>query len=298
MKETRIPFLPFSHKRARLISRHYLGWGEKVTRLFHSLDRQMEHARIDFEPREWGALALFSFATYFSFVACLMFVIMLRTGVALPMAIGISFISGVAVGFMVFFIQMMYPKVFVSRRVKGLEKNLPYALHHMLIHIRSGVPLFSALVSVSKAGHGTLSTEFQRAIVEINTGKSEVSALEAMARENPSIYFRRILWQVVNAMKSGADVGMTLKEIVDNLTAEQKTSIKKYGAELNPLALFYMILVVIFPTLGIIFILVLFSFVGNIAMDIRVILIGILVFIVMVQFIFIGMIKAKRPLGV
>jgi flagellar protein FlaJ len=125
-----------------------------------------------------------------------------------------------------------------------------------------------------------------------------VESLEVMARENPSLHFRRILWQVINALKSGADVAVTLKEIVDSMLVDQRVAIKKYGSELNPLALFYMLLVVIFPTLGIIFMLVLFSFVGSLAIDLRVIMFGVLVFLFVFQFMFIGMVKSKRPVGV
>ena len=119
------------------------------------------------------------------------------------------------------------------------------------------------------------------------------AALEELARDNPSLHFRRIMWQIVNSLNSGADIGSTVKEIVDNIVAEQRTAIKKYGSELNPLALFYMILVVIFPTLGIIFLLVLFSFVGT-AMSIEVILMGILAMVTFAQFMFMGIMKFRR----
>jgi pilus assembly protein TadC len=142
-----------------------------------------------------------------------------------------------------------------------------------------------------------LSHEFKRAVNEINTGKSEIAALEMLARDNPSLYFRRVLWQMVNALKSGADIGQTMKQIVDNLSEEQRIAIKKYGAQLNPLALMYMIFCVIFPTLGITFLLVISSFIG-IGFDLEYMLIGILVFLVMFQFMLIGLIKSRRPVGV
>ena len=105
------------------------------------------------------------------------------------------------------------------------------------------------------------------------------------------------IWQIVNALKSGSDIGQTLKQIVNDLAVEQRVAIKKYGSELNPLALFYMMLVVIFPTLGIVFILILFSFV-SVAIDIHVILMGVLAFLLIFQIMFIGMIKSKRPVGI
>ena len=191
----------------------------------------------------------------------------------------------------------MYPRLSVTRKVHKVEAYLPFGLHHLLIEVRSGVPLYNALVSIAQSKYGKLSEEFKRAVNEINTGKSEIAALEMLAKENPSLYFRRVIWQMVNALKSGADIGQTIKQIVDNLSEEQRISIKKYGAQLNPLALMYMIFCVIFPTLGITFILVISSFIG-IGFDVQYMLIGILVFLLMFQFMLIGLIKSRRPVGV
>jgi archaeal flagellar protein FlaJ len=297
MKQQRIPFLPFSPTKAKVIARHYLGWGEKVESVFHRLPWELEQARLDFEAREWAAIAFYSMIMYFFVVFDALFIILLIAKVQMNTALALSMLTGMGFSMGVFMFQIFYPKLYVSRKIKEVERNLPYVLHHLLIHIRSGVPLFNALVSVAKSNYGVLSKEFQHTITEINTGKSEVAALEMLARENPSIYLRRVMWQIVNAMKSGADIGVTLKEIVDNMMEEEKTDIKKYGSELNPMALFYMMLVVIFPTLGIIFLLVLFSFVGA-AMNLELIMIGILLFVIIFQFMFIGMIKSKRPVGI
>ena len=139
--------------------------------------------------------------------------------------------------------------------------------------------------------------EIQKAVNEINTGKSEINALEKLARMNPSLYFRRVMWQIVNALKSGADIGATLDQIVISLASDQIIAIKKYGAQLNPLALMYMIFAVIFPTLGITFILVISSFLG-LGISIDLVLVGILMFLFFFQFMMIGLIKTRRPVGV
>ncbi len=290
----KIPFMPLGAKTLKRVSRHYLGWGENLSKIFPSLEWELEQARFGFEPREWAAVAFFSMLNYFFAVFGALFILLLFLRVFVMLAFAVSILVALGIGMGVFMFQIFYPKLFIGRKIKELEKNLPFVLHHMLIHIRSGVPLFSALVSVSKANYGLLSKEFERVVNEITTGMSEIGGLEMIARENPSIFFRRVIWQLVNSLKSGADIGSTLKEIVDNLMNEQRVAIRKYGAELNPLALFYMILVVIFPTLGIIFLLVLFSFVGT-AFNIHLIMIGILGFLVVFQFLFIGMIKTKRP---
>jgi len=296
MKRT-VPFVPVHLERAKRISRHFRGWGESLSKMFPALHWELEQGEFEMEPREWVAMSLYSAFLYFVIVFLLVFSLSSIYHIVLRTAFLVSLLSGVAVGFCVFFYISMYPKLFVGRKVRDLERNLPSALRHLLVHVRSGVPFFNSLVSIANSGYGLLSKEFDKAVKEINTGRSEISAMEMLTRENPSLYFRRFMWQIVNAMKSGADIGMTIKGIVDDMMTEEKVAIKKYGSELNPMVLFYMVLVVIFPTLGIVFLLILSSFVAA-AFDIQFVMAGVLVFLILVQLMFIGLVKSKRPVGI
>jgi flagellar protein FlaJ len=296
-KKKRIPLLPFPLPRAKKISRRFLGIGESLSHMFPGLEFNIEQSGLEFDAREWMALAFFTAIFYFSVLFGPMALLTLAARIEPARAVGISFLVGFVIGFVSLIYLAMYPKLSVTRKVNQLEHFLPTGLHHLLIEVRSGVPLYNSLVSIAQSNYGMLSQEFRRAVNEINTGKSEVAALEMLARENPSLYFRRVIWQMVNALKSGADIGQTMKQIVDNLSEEQRIAIKKYGAQLNPLALMYMIFCVIFPTLGITFLLVISSFIG-IGFDVQYMLIGILVFLMMFQFMLIGLIKSRRPVGV
>jgi len=293
----RIPFLPLSPEKALKTSRHFLGIGESLSKFFPGIGWHLQQAEINLEEREWLSIAFYVFLFYTILLFSGLFVIFLAAKIALPTAFGFSFVIGFGLGIVQLVYLANYPKLVSRRNIHDIDANLPAALHHLLVHVRSGVPLFNSLVSVAATNYGTLSREFQRAINEIETGKSETAALEMLARNNPSLHFRRIMWQMINSMKSGVDIGQTLKEIVNSIAAEQKVAIKKYGSELNPLALFYMMLVVIFPTLGIVFLLVLTSFVGT-GLNIEFVLIGILIFLFLVQFMFVGLMKNKRPVGV
>jgi len=293
----RVPLVPFPLETVQKFTKFFIGWGDMFSKFFPSLDWDLDHAEIDMSPREWVSVSLFSASFYFVLLSGLMILITAAARITGPQAVGVSLLVGLSIGAASFFYINMYPKLKAKKKIREIDQNLPYSLHHLLIQIRSGVPLFNCLVSVSKGSYGKLSKEFERAVDEINTGKSEIEALECMAKENPSLYFRRVLWQLVNALKSGADVGFTIKEIVDNLAVEQTMAIKKYGAQLNPIAMLYMVFCVIMPTLGITFLLVLGSFIGlSISMDL--ILMSILAFLVFFQFMLIGMIKSKRPVGV
>lgn len=293
----KIPFLPFSLKKVRKVSKHLLGWGESVSKFFPSLEFDLEQSEFNIEPREWVSVALVGFLFYFLLLFGLMFTITAALHIELMRVFFISFLAGCGIGFGVFFFIIFYPKFFVKKKLKGVEKNLPYVLRHLLVQVRSGVPLYNCFVSIARSNYGILSQSIAKVVNEINTGKSEAEALEMLARSTPSLYFRRVMWQLINALKSGADVGSTLKEIVDNMAVEERVAIKKYGSQLNPLALMYMLFAVIFPTLGITFLLILSSFTG-LAMNLEFLLMGILAFLFFFQFMFIGLVKSRRPIGV
>jgi flagellar protein FlaJ len=296
-KRKRIPLLPFPIDKAMKISRRFLGIGETLSHMFPGTAFHLEQAGYDFDEREWMAMAFFTAMFYFVVLSGPLALLTITAKIDPIRGIGISLLVGFVLGFVSLVYLAMYPKLSVTRKVNQIEKYLPFGLHHLLIEVRSGVPLYNSLVSIAQGNYGTFSSEMKRAVNEINTGKSEISALEMLARENPSLYFRRVIWQMVNALKSGADIGQTIKQIVDNLSEEQRISIKKYGAQLNPLALMYMIFCVIFPTLGITFLLVISSFIG-IGFDVQYLLLGILAFLMMFQFMLIGLIKSRRPVGI
>jgi len=291
------PLVPFPMKIAMKASKRFLGIGESLSHAFPGMHFELEQAGMEYEPREWLALAFFSFLFYFVLIFSTIFTVFLAAKIPIPKAIAFSILIGFSMSMISFVYITFYPKLFVTRKIKSIESYLPHMLHHLLIEVRSGVPLYNALVSIAKSKYGRLSEEIRKAVNEINTGKSEIAALEMLAKQNPSFYFRRVLWQIINSIKSGADIGDTLKTIVDNLAEEQRVAIKKYGSQLNPLTLMYMMFCVIFPTLGITFIVVISSFIG-LGIDIHFVLIGILGFLLLFQFVLIGLIKSKRPVGV
>ena len=98
---------------------------------------------------------------------------------------------------------------------------------------------------------------------------------------------------LTRALKAGADVGNTLEVLVQSLSNEQRVAIKKYGAQLSPLALMYMMFAVIVPTLGITF-MIIFSSISSLQVS-EVFFYLIIIVLVIFQFAFAGIIKSRRP---
>ncbi len=184
------------------------------------------------------------------------------------------------------------PKAQVNKRMRKIEKELPYAMRHILVEVQSGIPLYQAMVSVTK-GYGEVSEEFQKIVSEINAGKDEVKALENAVLRNPSQQFRRGIWQIINAIRSGSDISNALESLVDSLIENQVLEVEEYGEELNPYTLMYMLAAIITPSLGVTFFMMLTTFTGaEVGNNVfYIVLAGLVVF----QVFFINLISTKRP---
>jgi pilus assembly protein TadC len=286
-----VPFSPFPYPVLKNLSSHFLGIGAMLTASFTGMELELQQSEMPFDRKEYGAMMFVVSGFYFIFV--LIFMAMVAYKAAPQMLIFLPITFGAVAGFSVFLEMSMYPKMQVKKRTREVERNLVFALRVILIQLRSGVDLFTAMSTVANRDFGQLSKEFKKALDEISTGVLEEDALQKMATNNPSPYFRKALWQLVTGMKGGADVTGVIAEVVSSLTKEQQLQIKRYGASLSLLSLTYMMLGVIVPALGVTMMIILGTFpqIKFNEMIFWIFLISILV----AEFMFIGMVKSKRP---
>ena len=204
---------------------------------------------------------------------------------------------GIALLFSFFILssQLSYPRIYNFRKTRDIEKNLIAAMQDMHVQLNSGVPIFKILVNIASSDYGSLSEELGRAVKEINSGKPQIEAIDDLGNRSTSTYFRRVLWQISNGMRAGSDMSIVIKNGIDNLSAEQVIQIQSYGSKLNPLIMFYMLLAVIMPALGITFLTIISSMLNISGMVVKMIFIGIFVFVVLLQIMFLGIIKTRRP---
>ncbi len=288
----RIPFVPFPPHVMKRVAKRLYSLGDKFSKFSPGMKVTLKQAGFDFTPREYYSIAFFSlfFWVFFTFTMLFLLYVILKLPPAFMLTLtGVSLI----IGFLSFFYITLFPKLIIVRKVKDLEKNLLFSLRHLLIQVKSGVPLFDGLVSISNANYGLISEQFKECTKKISTGLDQTVALEELALNNPSLYFRRVIWQITSTIKTGADLSSTLDSIVKNLAQEQKVMIRKYGSQLNPLAMMYMMMAVIIPSLGITFLIIFSAFSGVPVGEsiFYMILIGLAFF----QFTFIGIVKSRRP---
>lgn len=263
---------------------------EAASFLFPELDRKLSQARMDVDPIEHLAEAIFRGLSIGGMIgiSLLMMGLMFDDGFLMQLSILIA-----PIGFLFgFFTFAKLPDIRAKRRSRKLEKELPYALRHILIEVQAGISLYKAMVAVTE-GYGEASREFKTIVKDINAGKSEIEALENAVTRNQSLQFRRALWQLINALKSGSDVSKTLDSLVDAIIEDQILAVQKYGQSLSPFTLMYLIIAIIVPSLGVTFMMVLSTFSGSgISNSVfYMLLIGLIIF----QIVFINMVKTKRP---
>lgn len=253
----------------------------------------LENSDTDITREEYLAIcsknALISLLVFYilSTTALVLFKINFAFLVSIPISLALA-------GF-IYFSQRVYPKVYVSRKQREIEKNLIPALEDILIQLNSGIPLFSILINISTADYGFLSVEFKKAVRKINAGLPQIDVLEELGEKNPSTYFRRALWQISNGMKAGSDIAIVIEESVKTLNEEQIIQIQNYGNKLNPLIMFYMLTSVIIPALAITFMTIISSMINLPRITAYMLFISLFVFVMIIQVFFLGIIKSVRP---
>lgn len=190
---------------------------------------------------------------------------------------------------------MLYPDVKITKRRKDIDYELVFAGRHLLIALKSGMPLFDSLVGVSK-GYGAVSEEFNKIVEKVTLGVSMTQAIREVIQNCPSNDFNRIMLQIANSISSGSDVADSLEVVLNQVFREQVIALKAYGQKLNPLVMFYMIFGIIFPSLGLAFAVILFSLLGSgrFGIDASILLL-VFVLISIVQFLFLAMVESSRP---
>jgi len=294
-----IPFVP--RKALPGVLRPIYPASSVALKFFHQLETDLQECESMIDPKEYLAGALFALFSYFLLVSALLCLIAFagQGAAAAAKMMPVALIFGVAVGGSAFCYILLYPRMLSGKRKNDMEQNLLFATRHMMVQTSAGVPIFDSMVSISQEygnatlDYGAISREFREIVKEVRSGQDLALALEASAEKNPSQLYRRMMLQLSNATRAGANVSLTLRELVSALANEQQIGIRKYGSQLNTLAMFYIFACIVAPALFIIFL--------TIAATLIDLPVGeplfalMLVAIAGVQIMFIGLIKSRRP---
>jgi pilus assembly protein TadC len=167
-----------------------------------------------------------------------------------------------------------------------------FAGRFLLIKLHSGKPLVNALFDAANS-YGVANNYFKEIVRDIELGTPLEEAIERAMTYSASDHFRKILFQIHNALRLGMNVTKSLEAVLDEIQQTQLLEIQDYGKKLSTVTLFYMLLAIVFPSLGITIMTVLLSF-TEIQMNVT--SYGVAIFaLIVLNFIFITVFRGIRP---
>ena len=140
-------------------------------------------------------------------------------------------------------------KAKIAQRRSEIDRDVLFAGRYLLVKLNSGQPLVNALAEAGES-YGMANKYFKEIMHDIDLGKPVEKALSEAAEYNPSKKFRKIIFQISNALKIGIDVSKFLEATLDEIVEQQIIEIKDYGQKLNSVTLFYLLIGVVMPSLG------------------------------------------------
>ncbi len=268
-----------------------------ATNLFRRIAQRMPYLRTQlrrarlFEEPEAFVKRIFITSVYLSIIFEAIIFLFLKNMEAVQKLIVLLVLLPVA--FIIMFSYFLhYPDAVILRREKEIGREIVFAIRFLIIELESGVPLYNALINISKS-YKVVGEYCAEIIDKVNMGTTMEDAINEAVELTPSRDLRKVFWQVLNSLRTGSDVSRPLKSVLEQITKEQQILIKEYGRKLNPLAMFYMILAVIVPSLGTTMLMVIATFMGfNLSLIVLLVLAAFLGF---VQFMFFQIIRAQRP---
>jgi len=200
---------------------------------------------------------------------------------------------GAGLGLLLYLYYIFYPKVYAGKMAQSVDKDLVFALRDLLLQVSVGIPLYNAMVNISKSEYGGVSDEFAQTVREVRVGVPMEVALQHMALRSNSEFLKKSVWQLMNGWKAGASLKGILQSLVNDLTINKRYLIKSYGQELNMWVLVYMLFAVVAPTIGTTLLVVLSAMTGSAVTNFT---FGMLIGgSVMVQIVLISFVKSRRP---
>lgn len=153
---------------------------------------------------------------------------------------------------MTYLFTIHYPQIKEHRSYSDLNQELPYALRHMGIELKSGKGLHDTLLTIKNADYGSLSREFTRVLEEIRYGKSTEDSLLEMAHRVKSDGLSRSVHQIIGTLRVGGNLANSLDIIANDISFDMQIRLKEYSQKLNSFILIYTFIAILAPVISLI----------------------------------------------
>jgi len=286
----RLHFLIFSKESASRINQSLLWTGSLLEKIFPNTEADLARTGLQIGAKNFLAACAISSFFYALFFAAIISLVGILAGSFSILFTAVIFIVLLA---MFVFATSFSPKIVSAQKASELDEGLILALRYILLQISSGSSLYDSMVNVAKSNYGIVSLEFKKVIQSINSGDSEVEALEKIALNSGSEYLSRACWQILTSLRSGSSLAGSISSVVDLLLNERERRIKNYSAEMNLFVLLYLLFAAAIPTLGVTF-LVIFSALGGTKIG-AVEILGVMIAAFITQLILVSFVKSRTP---
>ncbi len=254
------------------------------------LKKKLLMAKIDKSPETFMSEVIRKTATSTMFFLILIFFLFSKKkGILL-----ILVISAILLVKLFYYLNLKIIDAKILKRGKDIDREVLFAGRFLLIKLNSGQPLINAIFEASES-FGVANKYFKEIVRDIELGTPLEKALDNASNYSASKRFRKILFQINNAIKIGIDVSESLSAILNEISNEQLIEIQRYGKKLNSFTMFYMLLAIILPSLGMTMAVVILSMMSNMGHLANALFISFGVLLLAIQFIFISMFRGARP---
>ncbi|MDO5824218.1 type II secretion system F family protein [Methanobrevibacter sp.] len=153
---------------------------------------------------------------------------------------------------MLYILVFYYPQIRQQQSYSDLNQELPYALRHIGIELKSGKGLHDTLATIKNADYGSLSREFNRVLEEIKFGKSTEDSLLEMSGRVKSEGLTRAIHQIVSTLRVGGNLSNSLDIIASDISFDMQIKLKEYSQKLNSFILIYTFIAILTPVISLI----------------------------------------------
>lgn len=165
---------------------------------------------------------------------------------------------------MFYLFMKIYPQMKQKRSYSDLNLELPYALRHMGIELKSGKGLHDTLITVANANYGSFSRELTRVLEQVRYGESTENALIEMSGRVNSDGLSRSVQQIVGTLRVGGNLANSLAIIADDISFDMHVKLKDYSQRLNAFILIYTFVAILAPVILLIMLMAASTVMGDI----------------------------------
>lgn len=185
---------------------------------------------------------------------------------------------------MIYIFILYYPQIKNQRNYSDLNQELPYALRHMGIELKSGKGLHDTLITIRNADYGTFSKELNRVLEEVKFGKSTEDSLLEMSKRVKSEGLTRAVQQLIGTLRVGGNLANSLEIIAKDISFDMQIKLKEYSQKLNSFILIYTFIAILAPVISLIMLMAGSTVMGDIIPSNIVMLIYTVIFPMIVMF--------------